>query len=317
MRSRSWGLATVAGGLILAVAARREAAPAAEPLAGPPRKTVASLAFTADGKGFRFDTGALRGTLRLDGRAIGLRPVVEGGSGQQVAGVFGLLSPYRLLASGARFGTAAWDWPSVGRSLPDGGVEVSWTADEQHPLDMTATYRLAAASVLDFQTTVRPRRELRQFELFLASYFEGFPSCSACIRSATGGEPRLLEASRAAGPWQMFPRDAGAVQLIRDGRWKCPPNPVDWTIMPELAFPLAVRREAGSGLAAVLMAPAGDAFAVSMPYGEEGHRSLYLSLFGRDLSPGRTASARARLVIGRGISDEQAVRLYREYVRRL
>jgi hypothetical protein len=115
----------------------------------------------------------------------------------------------------------------------------------------------------------------------------------------------------------MFPRDAGAVRLIRDGRWKCPPNPVDWTIMPELAFPLAVRREAGGGLAAVLMAPAGDAFAVSMPYGEEGHRSLYLSLFGRDLSPGRTASARARLVIGRGISDEQAVRLYREYVRRL
>jgi len=316
MRTRSWGLVTLAGSLILAAAGRREVAPAAEPSAGPPPKTVASLAFTADGKGFRFDTGALRGSLRADGRGIGLRPVVENSTGKQVTGMFGLLSPYRLLASGDRFGTAAWDWTSQARLLPWGGVKVSWAADAAHPLDMTATYLFAAPDVVDFEVAVRPRRGLRRFELFLASYFDGFPSCSACAGAAAGGQPQFIEATRAAGPWQAFPRDTAAAELIKDGRWKCPPNPVEWTIRPELAMPLAVRRDAGSGLAAVLMAPARDAFAVSMPYGEEGHRSLYLSLFGGDLSPGQAASARARLVLRRGISDEQAVRLYREYVGR-
>jgi hypothetical protein len=62
------------------------------------------------------------------------------------------------------------------------------------------------------------------------------------------------------------------------------------------------------------MAPPQDCFAVLTPFGEEGHRSVYLSLFGRDLKAGETATARARLVIGRDISDEQAIALYKAYV---
>jgi len=52
---------------------------------------------------------------------------------------------------------------------------------------------------------------------------------------------------------------------------------------------------------------------VSMPFGAEGHRSLYLSLFGRDLKSGETATARTRLVIRRGLTDDQAVALYKSY----
>jgi len=84
--------------------------------------------------------------------------------------------------------------------------------------------------------------------------------------------------------------------------------------MPRLAAPLAVRRDAKSGLVAVVMAPPEDCFAVLTPYGEEGHRSVYLSLFGRDLKAGEAVSARARLVIGRDITDEQAIALYKAYM---
>jgi hypothetical protein len=52
-----------------------------------------------------------------------------------------------------------------------------------------------------------------------------------------------------------------------------------------------------------------------MPYGEEPHRSLYLSLFGRDLKAGEMATARARLVIGRGITDAQALQLYAAFLK--
>ena len=93
------------------------------------------------------------------------------------------------------------------------------------------------------------------------------------------------------------------------------PNPVDWALRPALAAPLGLRRDAASGLTALVMALPKDCFAVSMPYSEEGHRSLYLSLFGRDLKNGETATARARLVIARGITDEQAVKLYKAFLK--
>ncbi len=86
--------------------------------------------------------------------------------------------------------------------------------------------------------------------------------------------------------------------------------------MPRLAAPLAIRRDAASGLTAVIMAPADDCFAVSMPFGTDPHRSVYLSLFGRDLKAGQRATARARLVVGQAISDSAAVRMYEQWVGR-
>lgn len=158
-------------------------------------------------------------------------------------------------------------------------------------------------------------RLLRRFEVFLASYFAGFPTSFAYVQACpeTGGKPGFLEAKKSSGAWQTFPRDEEAVKTFADGRWKRPPNPVSWRIMPRLAAPLALRRDDKTGLTALLMAPPSDCFAVSMPYGEEGHRSVYLSLFGKDLAPGQTVTSRTRLVIGRGISDEQAINLYRAY----
>ncbi|MCX5670015.1 MAG: hypothetical protein NTU94_01665 [Planctomycetota bacterium] len=301
----------VALGLLSAVAAEPGAPPPDVAKAPPPR-----LAFTAAGSEYHFDTGAWRGTLRAGGKSLGLRPVLEGASGAPVAGALGLFSPYRLLTADARFGPAAWDWSSQAQLLSDGAVEVRWLPDKEHPLEIAAVYRWTAPDVLDFQATVKPQQDLRRFELFLASYFEGFPASFVYVQENpdAGGKAGFLEARKSAGDWQAFPRDDAAVRTITDGRWSRPPNPVDWRIMPRLAAPLALRRDAERGLAAVLMAPAEDCFAVSMPYGEEGHRSVYLALFGRDLKAGETASARARLVIGREISDPQAIALYRAYV---
>jgi len=301
-----WLAAGAAALCILAAAAGEPAAPAA----GAPD---ARLAFTAAGKEYTFNTGALRGTLREGGKSKGLLPVLYGDVG--IAGSLGIMSPYRLLTADARFGTAAWDWPSQAQALPDGAVEVRWSPDADHPLEMTAVYRWSSPDVLDFTATVKTQQALRKFELFVASYFDGFPASLVYVQEnpAAGGKPAFLEAVKAAAVWQAFPRDDEAPKIITDGRWKFPPNPVEWKIMPRLAAPLAVRRDARSGLAAVLMAPPEDCFAVLTPFGEEGHRSLYLSLFGRDLKAGEAVSARARLVIGRDISDEQAIALYRAY----
>lgn len=280
------------------------------------RAAEAKLAFAPAGKEYTFDTGALRGVLRSQGAAKGLTPVTDPASGKALAKVYGLCSHYRLLDAESRYGTAAWDWASEARLLPDGAVETRWQADPQHPFDLQAVYRWAAPNTLDVATTVVPRRDLVRFEVFLASYFEGFGSAFAYVQGCpeTGGKAGFLEAKQSVAVWQMYPRDEPAVKVILDGRWQRPPNPVDWKIMPPLAGAVALRRDAATGFAGLLMAPPRDCFAVSMPFGEEGHRSLYMSLFGGDVKSGQPATARARLVLARDLSDAEAIALYEAYV---
>ena len=265
--------------------------------------------FTSENNSFRFDTGVLRGVLRGEGQSRGLLPVSDCATGMNLARSFGLFSHYRLLDATTRYGVAGWEWASTAERLPDGAVAVHWTSDAVHPFDMDATYRWSVPNALDVTTTVTARKELKRFEVFLASYFEGFDAALTYTKQG------FLEAKKVDGIWQAFPRDAEAKKIITDGRWKHPPNPVDWQIRPVLAAPLALRRDASSGLAAVVMAPPQDCFAVCMPYSEEPHRSLYLSLFGCDLKPGELATAHARLVLGRDISNEQAVKLYESFIK--
>ena len=267
------------------------------------------LAFVAAGKEFTFDTGALRGTLRGGGQSKGLIPAFDCASGAALTKSLGLFSHYRLLDDTNRYGKAGWDWASEAKPLGNGAVEVRWTADDAHPFDMMAVYRWSVANALDLTTRVTARKELKRFEVFLASYFDGFPTTVVYA----GDKPAFVSASKEVAKWHMFPRDEAAVKTIQDGRWTRPPNPVEWTIRPKLAAPLAIRRDAVRKLAAVLMTRAEDAFAIACPQDDEGHRSLYFSLFGRDLTNGESVEAKSRLMICGETTDEQAVKFYEAF----
>ena len=117
----------------------------------------------------------------------------------------------------------------------------------------------------------------------------------------------------------MFPRDEKALEMIRDGRWAIPPSPVDWAERKWLAAPIAIRRDEKLGLTALMMCPPSDCFAISSPWNPAsptvgGYRSLYLSLFGRDLPASEAAHARCRLILRRHLSDSEAIRCYQQYV---
>jgi hypothetical protein len=257
---------------------------------------------------FVFDTGVLRGALRASGKVSGgLTDVVHVPSGKKISGTHGLFGHYRVFADGKRFLPDGWAFASEAKLAPDGSVTAHWPAAEGRPFEMWAVYRWAKPDTFDVETSVRAQADLRGFESFLASYFaEPFVSAAAWVRPG-----RFAAAEEAEGPWQMFPRDAGAVRLIGDGRWKHPPNPVEWKIRTALALPLAIRRDVTSGLTAAVMAPEPDCFAVATPHQADSHRSLYLALFGRDLKAGERASARTRLVFG-ALRDEDVVSRYRE-----
>jgi hypothetical protein len=297
----------------LAVIAAMGAVSLAQAQVKPPSRAM--LCFSASGSNeFAFDTGVLRGKLRAGGKSTGLSSVVHLPTGITLDHSMGLFGHYRVFSANKRYGTAAWDWPSAARLRPDGSVEVHWPSAEDRPFELRAVYRWAAPDTLDLETSVQAKVNLAKFESFLASYFaEGFSN--ACVYVRSNSQAWLMAADRSCGVWQAFPRDDEAVSIIQDGRWKFPPSPVDWVIRPSLAKPLGVRRCPANDLQALLMSPPRDCFAVLTPFEGEGHRSMYLSLFGKDLKAGETARARARLVIGTNLAGETMDNLYSSYLR--
>jgi len=287
--------------------------------AAPAAGAGSALAFVAsETNQFTFDTGVLRGTLRAKGRSMGLSAVTHVPSGMALDRSLGLFSHYRLFSTNHRYPKAAWDWPSTASLQRDGSVAVRWAADVDRPFEFQAIYRWAAPDTLAVETLVKPQVRLPGFEVFLASYFQtNFTNSLVYVSQspAQSNRPGFMAAEQSYGKWQAYPASADAVRMVQDGRWTFPPNPVEWVVMPRLARPLGVRRDPVSGLTAVLMAPPGDCFAISTPYQTEGHGSMYLSLFGRELKPGETARARARLVILPKASDAQLISIYDSYMK--
>jgi predicted secreted protein len=291
---------------------------------------AADLAFKpADEEGFyTFHTGVLQGTVRLNGKSQGMIELVHVPTGTSMASggrLPGLFSYYRVLATNARYGKAVRDWPTEVKVLPDGALRVSWPAGEDHPLEITALHRWTRPDTLDVETTVKPLEDMPQFEVFLSSYYEkAFRARVYAKRPAdSSAAPRFVPIDRtpeSKGGYVMIPRDEAALGMIRDGRWTFPPNPVDWDVIRWLAAPLVMRQDATGGLTALMMTPPEDCFSVSSPWNPAtpeagGYRSLYLSLFGRDLKAGETARARCRLVVAQNLSDRDAVALYEQYLK--
>ena len=281
-------------------------------------KQPSSLAFVSSGKEqYSFDTGLLSGTLRRGGKSRGLSALRHAPSRARLDGGSGIFGHYRVFTTNKRYGPAAWGWPSTSKLTPDGAVEVHWPEAKDRPFEMTALYRWSSPETLDLTTTVKAVNDLSKFESFVASYFtRSFPE-SSVYAAKTGGKPSFQTTEKSAGIWQAFPRDKKVVPIIEDGRWKQPPHPVKWVIRDNLAAPLGIRRGKGGAPTAILMAPAEDCFALSTPYAGEGHRSLYLSLFGRDVKAGETATARCRLVIAKSPTEPQIVELYKKYLKQL
>ncbi len=277
--------------LVLILSCAVSVAAAAAPNSNPKLRFV-----DAGTNGFTFDTGLLRGKLRAGGKSTGLSSVIHIPTGTRLDRSMGLFSHYRLFTTAHRYGTAAWDAQSDAALAADGSVEVRWPAAPERPFELRAVYRWAAPDTLDLETSVSARSDLPKFESFLASYFsEGFTNAAIFVNS--NGQRWFMRLEQTNGTWQAFPRDAAAAAIIRDGRWKIEPNPVDWVLMPTLAEPLGVRRCVAKEVRGVLMSRPSDCFAILAPFETEPHYSMYLCLFGRDLKAGETARARTRLWI--------------------
>ena len=232
----------------------------------------------------------------------------------------GLLSHYRVFSDGKRYGVGAWDWPADSTLEADGSVVMRRSPTDDRPFEFTAVYRWVTPNTIDLETIVKAKTDLHAFESFVANYFTKlFTNALICAKgssSANPATPQFVAAEERLGPWQAFPRDALAAEVMRDGRWNLEPNPVDWTVKGYLAKPIAARAAPALGLAAVLMSMPEDCFAICTPHQTEAHYSMYLSLFGHDLKAGQTQRAHTRLTILPQFSPAEAERAYAQFSRR-
>ncbi len=266
---------------------------------------------------FKFDTGVMQGVIRGEGKSIGLVPAEFGPKHLALAktpGLPGLLNYYRVFSTNHRHGTDMRSVPSVAEITAPDTLKVRWAPGEDRPFALTATYRWSAPDTLDVETFVEAQGALPDFEIFLSSYLTERFTAAQVYAKEPGGKKTFMAADPEQGTWQMFPRDADAVRLIKDGRWTYPPSPVDWAIRPEFAAPLLYRRDAKTKIAQVMMSRPQDCFAVSTPCSNEAHYSLYFSLFGKSLAAGDTVRAHTRMIVG-PLDDAQMVARYEEFLR--
>ncbi len=277
------------------------------------------LAFKLDDKGnFVFDTGVVKGALVKDAaKAPGIKPISLVDPPVQIDNANGLLIPYRFLTPEKRFGVGAWEWPRTGKLLDDGSAQLTWLACQDRPFEVSVAYRFSAPDTLDATITFKAGCDLPKFELFVGSYFKAFGQARVYVKDAGEGKPGFLDAPKDKGAWHCFPKGDEVLPHIKDGRWKHPPYPLDWTFRPAFAAPLGMRRQPKSGACVLLMAPPRDCFALFMPEQAMGLGSLYFTLFGKDVQKGQTLVSRPRLVFGKNITDEQAVAKYQEYLKTL
>ncbi|NLX97285.1 MAG: hypothetical protein GXY83_14015 [Rhodopirellula sp.] len=285
-----------------------------------------SLAFSPPEGGYSaFDTGPFKGRMKLDGKYQGIASIVDAASGMELAKPPGLLSYYRVFSTDTRYGNAARDWPLSVKVHEDGALEIRFPPGEDHPLEITGTFRWVAPDTLDLQTVVKPQVAMPRMEVFLSTYVvAGFDALIYVKpnRFATETSPEFLRADWCElfdGNYLVFPRDRQSLLMVYDQRWEIPPSPVTWAFARYLAAPVALRRHAESGITVAWMAPPEDCFAVLTPYNKQppdnvaGHSSLYLSLFGKDVAAGETARAHCRMVIAKGMDDEQVLQRFAKY----
>jgi hypothetical protein len=267
---------------------------------------------------FTFETAVLKGVLRKEGKSIGLVPVTYKANGSAITTGEGLYNHYRIFTRGKRYGYGARRWPSTAELRKDGSVKVIWPVISNRPFELEATYRLSAPNAIDLVTTVRAEKKLEAFEVFLASYFLPSFTDSRVWASGDPNEGRkegFISANREFGDWLCFPRDESTKDVIGDGRWAFEPGPLEWTLMPNYARPLMIRRDTLSGLTVIMMTRREDCFGLCTPYGEEKHYSSYMSLFGYDIEAGKTATARSRLVVLSDPTEAEILKIADEFLK--
>jgi len=263
----------------------------------------------SDDGGFDFDTGQIRGTIRLDDAYHGVTRLVDKRTDTQVIdsrysalNLFKLMSVNQIMGqprSMERTTQASADW-----------VEVKWSATEAHKGEVIARYEVAEANAVDVTVTVRSQGAYRDYELFMSNYFDKVLRPHVYLQSR-GKKPPQLVVPMVNDVFRdtvlVFPRDQHSARLCLDGRWdrnewKTPT--VQMCPVRRYAHCLAFLTDPEEKLGVVLMSHFRHCYAISTRYHADDdadrlttYSAFDFSLFGDDLLPGVERTVKVRLAL--------------------
>ena len=201
-------------------------------------ETAPSLAFAAAGKEYRFDTGRCEARCGPAACRKGWGPSRTSARGRRLPG----RSACCRLTGCSRPTPALARRPGIGQPGPLAGEPRG-----RSPLDCRSRAPAGDDGRISHrggrhnrpeacrETPTGPPRILTVPGLVLSGVRANFRLRSRrgledSLKDKEVGKPLLVEATRADGYWQVFPRDDAAKRFYSDGRWKRPPHPVEWVV---------------------------------------------------------------------------------------
>jgi hypothetical protein len=277
---------------------------------------------------YAYRVGNTELTLGADSGKHGLTSVKIGGQPFDLirSPYFGL-NLYRIMYGGRLRGYARTE-PFRVKAEAENGITLAWQSTRANPCRLEATYTVLDEFTVELAVSLEALEYLPNYELSVSTYFDFALEPYALIPPWPGktdnADLRLLKLEDhplVKGHYIYFPRDSKAAATLFDGRWidGNTGRPIAHFVSgPCYGRPIGIM--ASNELTAVQMADPATCSAISITYASDEtdsirhHNAVYFTLFGCDLEPGDSKTARIRQTVLPGSPDkERILKLYSEF----
>ena len=261
--------------------------------------------------GYLFETGQIKGSIQPEGNYHGINQFALKQTGWNVVDPrYSALNLFKLMARNQYMGAPRLMDRKI--SVENGAVAVTWPATEIHLATLAARYEVSGTNSVDVTVTVSSKTAYPDYEVFIPSYFDKSLRPYIYLQKARypKAPPELvvpLVSDVFRGTLLAFPRDVHAARLAIDGRWdrkESKANVVPVTPARNYAHCMAFLVDDKKTFAVVVMARPKDCYAITARYFADDPKDRMTSysavdfcMFGNDLLPGQTRTARLRLAI--------------------
>jgi len=271
-------------------------------LAGPPAPWLRQVPL------YEFWAGGLMGYVRLcdPGRGLEFHRAGEGKS--LPASCREVLALRHYLARGQAGLLAPREEAECSGAVRKGEIVFEYGKAPKWPVTATARYELLAQGGVDVTIAFSFSQALRGFEAGVETVI---PAAQPVSHVHTGGRWRQV----AAGPRMklFFPRNAGAAELIADGRWNgLRMAGIGLSVEPQgYDYPLLVVKHEASPWALAHMALTEECSSVWV---NGADRTVGMGLVGADVKARSSATCRARVLLCQVNSLDDVLPYYRQFV---
>ncbi len=217
----------------------------------------------------------------------------------------GLVTWFRVLAKGSYL-TELRVTPCSCESI-ENGMRFTWEPTVAHQARIVTTLIVKEPNIIDLDIEVVGYGDYEDYEVLLCAYLKpGFKS-GAYVTTFKDETRTPVQIRPKDDPshhkfYNFYPRDVKGGQMLWDGRHQI--GRYFWYLAIGRLYALPLGFYSDEKVDCLLMGRPEDVYAVGVTYdGDEAndnvadHRSIYLSLFGKDLKPGAGLKTQARLVI--------------------